>query len=47
MLTGIALQKSPSYIKEAAEMLKISNLTKEERRLHDTYDKNRQKQLHC
>jgi len=46
MLTGIALQGSPSYIKEAAEMLKISNLTKEERRLHDIYEKNRQKQLH-
>jgi len=46
MLTGIALQGSPSYIKEAAEMLKISNLTKDERRLHDIYEKNRQKQLH-
>jgi len=39
-LTGIALEGSPSYIKEAAEMLKVSNLTPEERQLHDIYEKN-------
>ena len=45
MLTGDAIKGSPSYIKEAAEMLKVSNLTPEERRLHEIYKKNRQKVL--
>jgi len=45
-LTGIVLKESPPYIREASEMLKISNLTPQERRLHDIYEKNRQKQLH-
>jgi len=45
MLTGGAIKDSPSYIKEAAEMLKISNLTREERRLYDIYERNRQKML--
>jgi len=45
MLTGEAMDDSPSYIKEAAEMMKISNLTPAERRLYDIYEKNRQKQL--
>jgi len=43
MLTGDAVEGSPSYVKEAAEMMKISNLTPEERRIHEIYKKNRQK----
>jgi len=45
MLTGKALQGAPFYIKEAAEMLKVSNLTTEERRQHDIYERNIQKML--
>ena len=45
LLTGEVMQGSPSYIKEAAEMLEISNLTREERQLYDVYERNRQKLL--
>jgi len=45
MLTGDAIEGSPSYIKEAAEMPKVGNLTPEERRLYEIYKKNRQKVL--
>jgi len=45
MLTGEARQGAPSYIKEASEMLKISNLTTEERKQYDIYKRNLQKML--
>ena len=43
MLTGEAMPDSPSYIKEAVDMLKISNLTTEERKQYDIYKRNMQK----
>ena len=45
MLTGNALPDSPSYIKEASEMIAISNLSTEEYRLHRIIEKNQQKIL--
>ena len=45
MLTGVALQGSPFYIKEASEMMKISSLTTEERKQYDIYKRNVQKML--
>jgi len=45
MRRGEESPESPFYIKEAFEMLKISNLTKEERQLHEVYERNRSKLL--
>jgi len=43
MMTGEAVEGSPFYIKEAMEMLAVSNLTKEERELNEVYERNRSK----
>jgi len=45
MLTGEVMLNAPSYVKEAAEMLNISNLTRDERKAHDMYERNRRKML--
>jgi len=43
--TGETLANAPAYIKEWEEMLLISNLSKEERRMYEIYDRNVQDQI--